>query len=152
MRRIRSRHLNRKRPKPVRVAPEGSGNLLVLEPETLLRWSLVTYLGKWFQVFPADTAAVAQQIIERHPIQALVVCDDLGDHASDRIESLVRGRYPDVRVIRIVMSLRTAQSLSPLATFIEKPFELAKLAALLGVRSGRAVPVPAKPKSKSHRV
>ena len=111
-------------------------NVLVIEPGALLRWSLVTYLGKSYHVFPADTSAAGEAVLDRHPVDAVVLCDDLGEAAVDRIESLARERNPHVRVIRVVTSVRSVQSGSQ-SMCIEKPFELSKLAAMLDPSTDR---------------
>ena len=45
------------------------GFLLIVEPEPLLRWSLATYLSKWFDVFPADTREAADRILDDHRLR-----------------------------------------------------------------------------------
>lgn len=114
------------------------GYLLVVEPETLLRWSLATYLSKWFDVFPTDTGEAADRILEDHRIDALVVSDQLSAAMLDALESHARSRNASTRVVRTVTSLNR-DGLTDQGTFcIEKPFELWKLANLLGVDVGRS--------------
>lgn len=112
------------------------GYLLVVEPETLLRWSLATYLSKWFDVYPADTHEAADRILEDHRIDAVVVSDELSGDSLDALECHARTRNASTRVVRTVTNLN-ANGLTNQGTFcIEKPFELSKLANLLGVGVG----------------
>ena len=112
------------------------GYLLVVEPEALLRWSLATYLSKWFDVFPTDTGESAGRILEDHRIDALVVSDQLPADLLDDLESHARSCNAAMRVVRTVTSLNR-NTVTDQGTFcIEKPFELAKLANLLGVDEG----------------
>ena len=112
------------------------GYLLVVEPEALLRWSLATYLSKWFDVFPTDTGESADRILEDHRIDALVVSDQLPAESLDALESHARSCNAATRVVRTVTSLNR-NTVTDQGTFcIEKPFELVKLANLLGVDEG----------------
>ncbi len=120
--------------------PTGSGpavpraaHLLVVEPEALLRWSLVTYLGQWFKVLSAETKLAAGRILDQHLIDAVVLSDELSERAMDDIESLARSRNPETRVVRTVTTERRDQPLHNETSCIEKPFELMELARLLGV-------------------
>ena len=112
------------------------GYLLVVEPEALLRWSLATYLSKWFDVFPTDTGESADRILEDHRIDALVVSDQLPAESVDALEFHARSCNAATRVVRTVTSLNR-DAVTDQGTFcIEKPFELVKLANLLGVDEG----------------
>ena len=53
-----------------------AGNLLIVEPEELVRWSLVTYLSRSFSVFTADSTDAAVRILNEHDIDAVVIADD----------------------------------------------------------------------------
>ncbi len=109
--------------------------VLIVEPEDLVRWSLVTYLKQWFQVHPAASRAAADQILEDFPIDAVVVSDDLSDQAADEIENHARSRNPSARVVRMVTHSPAERSLSEGTLQLEKPFELSRLSGLLGAKS-----------------
>ncbi len=111
-----------------------AGNLLVVEPEALLRWSLVTYLGQWFEVLSAETKPAADRILDEHKVDAVVVSDELSDSTMQALEAHARSRNAATRVIRTVTTERAWPTLPKETRCIEKPFELAKLAELLGVR------------------
>lgn len=107
--------------------------LLIVEPEPLLQWSLGTYLSKWFEVFVVDSAATAQALLDERAVDALVVSDELPDHAADKVETWARLRNCALTAVRTVTDARAA-SHSPSATYcLEKPFELTELAQILGV-------------------
>jgi DNA-binding NtrC family response regulator len=115
-------------------ATSGSGeHLLVVEPEELVRWSLVPYLARWFDVFSADSGAAADRILDEQRIDAAVVSDDLSDQAADVIEARVRAQNPCVKVVRVVTSPPPGDGAVPDTPCIEKPFQLSELATLLGV-------------------
>ncbi|MGD2109763.1 MAG: hypothetical protein PVI86_10260 [Phycisphaerae bacterium] len=109
--------------------------ILIVEPEDLVRWSLVTYLRQWFQVHPADSKAAVDQILEEFPIDALVLSDDMTYETADEIEQLVRSRYPSARVVRMVTDAPPDQHLNQGTLRLEKPFELSQLGGLLGANN-----------------
>ena len=108
-------------------------HLLVVETETLVRWSLVTYLARWFVAYSADSRASAFDLLDDHRIDAVVVSDDLSDRAAEDIETHARLQNPGVRVVRIFTDLPRRNEPATSTRCVEKPFELAKLADLLGV-------------------
>ena len=103
-----------------------------MEPEELVRWSLVTYLARWFVVDAVDSRAAADQIIDDRSVDAVVVSDDLSDDAIESIEARVRSRNPSARVICTVANPLRGKELGLGTERVEKPFELAKLATMLG--------------------
>ena len=118
---------------PQAQACRPGGNLLVVEPEALLRWSLTTYFAKWFQVFPTEARPAADRILNGHSIDALVLSDDLADQEADELEVAVRSQNSAARVIRTVSRPSRATGGDQATIHIEKPFELARLASLLGI-------------------
>ncbi len=121
---------------PDNESPQGSAeHLLIVEPEELVRWSLVTYLAKWFDVFSADSMATADRILDDHRVDAVVVSDDLSDRAAEVIEARARSQNPTVKVVRMVTNPPGAKAAAVDTPYLEKPFELSKLAYLLGVRN-----------------
>ncbi|MGB2984783.1 MAG: hypothetical protein WBE26_02780 [Phycisphaerae bacterium] len=115
------------------TSPSPARRLLIVEPEALVRWSLVTYLTKWFDVFTADSRATADHILDDQLIDAVVVSDDLSDRAPEEIEARARSRNPAARVVRTVTDSPGEQTSGLNTPRLEKPFELSKLAMLLGV-------------------
>ncbi len=110
--------------------------VLIVEPEELVRWSLVTYLGKWFAAFSADTQGAADRILDDQRIDALVVSTDLLDQGAEEIQTRARSRNPDVTVVFTSTEPPGEKVCSPATPFLEKPFELSELARLLGIDHG----------------
>ena len=113
--------------------------VLVVEPEELLRWSLVTYLGRCFQVFAADSVAAADRLLDERPFDAVVLADDLPSGGADQIECHLRIRNPTPCVVRTSTRPCTGGTSPQTATRLEKPFDLTTLVNLLKTRS---VPTP----------
>ena len=113
--------------------PSAARRLLIVEPEALVRWSLVTYLTKWFDVFTADSRATADHILDDQLIDAVVVSDDLSDRAPEEIEARARSRNPAARVVRTITDSPGEELPSQKTPRLEKPFELSELAMLLGI-------------------
>lgn len=117
-------------------AVQPSRQVLIVEPEELVRWSLVTYLGKWFAAFSADTQVAADRILDDQQIDALVVSTDLLDQGAEEIQARARSRNPDVTVVCTSTKPPGEKVCSRATPFLEKPFELSELADLLGVDNG----------------
>jgi DNA-binding NtrC family response regulator len=110
--------------------------VLVVEPEALVRWSLVTYLARWFDVLSADSRSAADKILDDQQVDAVVVSDDLSDRAVEDVEAHARSRNPDTRVIRTVTGPPSDKAADGATPRLEKPFDLSRLATLLGVQAG----------------
>lgn len=115
------------------VSPRMAGRLLIVEPQTLLRWSLAAYLRRWFDVLLADGEGGAEIILKEQPVDALIVAHELPDCAADRIEKRARSQKPEVMVVRTVVDPTSGVSTSGRTIRLEKPFPLAQVAHLLGV-------------------
>ena len=112
----------------------GGGTLLVVESEPLLRWSLVTYLGRWFEVIPTESESTAHETLDKQDVDAVVVSDDLCDRAAAEIEAHALSRNSSAIVVRTITNPSRGTPLPRETGYLEKPFQLAQLAALLGVR------------------
>jgi len=110
-----------------------SHNALVVEPDHLLRWSLVTYLGRWFHMFPAQSLEDAALILESTPIDAVVISSEFARSNARELARRAVATNSNTRVVKIVTSSHEDASTDDGAAAIEKPFELAALARLLGV-------------------
>lgn len=130
----------------------GRGRLIIVEPDGLLRWSILAYLKPWFDVILADSVAPAQDWLRREFVDALIVSDDIQPEALRAFyESAgALGRRPRAIVTTTGVGLPgdnasagSTESVPQLLRrrdrddlsihFIEKPFELKQLAQLLGV-------------------
>ncbi len=129
-------------PAPARDPPPRVERLLVVEPEALVRWSLTTYLGRWFTVFAVESKRAADQILDDEAIDALVVSDDLQDRTSQAVVSHARLRNPRVVVVRTMSGPDDAATPTDNAICLEKPFDLSILAMHFGADCR-----PARPKA-----
>ncbi len=113
--------------------------LLIVEPESLIRWSLVTYLAKWFTVYAADSGSAADRFLDEHRIDAAVVSDDLPCGVGEEIEARALSLNSSVRLVCTVTNPPGEKTCTRTTKCLEKPFELAELANLLGVHGAQAV-------------
>ena len=109
------------------------GHLLVVEPEALLRWSLATYLSKWFDVHPTDSPEAALRILDDYRVDGAVISDQLAPGSAPAIAARLGLRNPSATIVYTVTSAETSVAEDRVSLQIEKPFQLADLAALLGV-------------------
>ena len=114
-----------------RPPSKATERLLILEPEGLVRWSLATYMAKWFDVSTAESADDATAILGRLRVNAVVISDDLSRGSAEDVVARAREENPHVRVVRIVANPNGQRGAFQDAPTVEKPFDLAKLAALL---------------------
>ncbi len=121
-----------------KLSNELKDRLLIVEPDALLRWSLSTYLSRWFQVYPADSSLQADKILDQNTVDAAVIYDDSHEHFADQIEAHARKRNASMRIVRTVMNLPNSPTPAHHCQYIEKPFKLDRLAHLLGVDENRA--------------
>ncbi|MFQ5352596.1 MAG: hypothetical protein ACE5D3_05935 [Candidatus Binatia bacterium] len=107
--------------------------LLVAEPDSLLRWSLATYFGALFQVRAVGTAQAGMEVLDKQAVSAMIVSDALDSSGLVQMELQALALNPNVCIIRIVTSLRSARTDSYATATLEKPFELSALAKLLTI-------------------
>lgn len=107
--------------------------VLVVEPDALTQWSLRMYLGRWFTVHSTNSAANALQVLLTHPVDILVVSDELPTAALATLEQHAHSFNAHVSVVRLVTDSGARQRCAPCLGCLEKPFELAALARLLGI-------------------
>jgi len=119
---------------------EMKARLLIVDPDALLRWSLSTYLSRWFRVYPTDSTDQAKIILDQHIIEAAVIYEDEPAHIADEIESYARKCNAHMRIVRTVMNLPGTPADDQRTQYIEKPFRLERLAQLLGVDENTASP------------
>lgn len=116
---------------PQGIAGGGAPVLLAVEPDALLRWSLVTYFGPRFDVRAVDTPEAGLAVLNSDMAAAVVVSDAVASLDVVNLERLAIARNPDVCIIRVVTSLRSAPDDAYATATLEKPFELSALAKLL---------------------
>lgn len=109
------------------------GHLLIVEPEALLRWSLATYLSKWYDVFPTDSGEAALRILDDHSVDGAVLSDQLAPESARALTLRLQLRNPNATIVYTVTNAETSVAENHVGHQIEKPFQLVDLAALLGV-------------------
>jgi DNA-binding NtrC family response regulator len=107
------------------------GRLLIVDPDPLTLWSLKTFLQRWFEVETAASAENAQRALAENRFDALIVADDLPAGIAAAIENTGCRSNPDLAIVRTVTG--DSETTAGPTLRLEKPFELAKLARLLGV-------------------
>jgi DNA-binding NtrC family response regulator len=125
-------------------APSGAhrGYVLIVEPDPLTQWSLKTYLGKWFTVESTGSVDNAERILEKQPVDALIVSDELPPSDLAALEQRAHSFNARVAIVRTITDAGKALFTAPHLNCLEKPFELARLAGLLGVTDGELPPPP----------
>jgi len=132
-----------KRPSPSASAdPRASGgpvggHVLVVEPDHLTMWSLAAYLRRWFAVDTTNCRVEAEKLLHDQTFAAVIVSDQLPARATESLLQLARRTNPQVRAVLLVTGVAEARALAACDARIEKPFELAALARLLGIEDGR---------------
>lgn len=156
----------RQRRVPASLGASCRRRLLLVEPDNLMRWSLVAYLSRWFDVTSTDSIEAARQLLENQKLEAIVVSDAISSQAAAELEAQAIRRHPGARLVRTVTGVSDSAAglgehgassarrtrVSPVTTrrapcsvthntaamlgtwsTLEKPFDLAELALLLGV-------------------
>ena len=122
--------------------PSGAhrGYVLIVEPDPLTQWSLKAYLGKWFAVESTGSVASAERILEKQPVDALIVSDELSPGELAALEQRAHSFNARVAIVRTITDAGKAERSAPHLNCLEKPFELARLAGLLGVSDSELPP------------
>jgi len=124
---------------PAHEKGHARNRLLIVEPDALVRWALASYFRRWFKVRATPSCTPAERVLRKRAVTALVVADGLPQGAPETLLRLARQANPDVRTVLMVTHDMDARDIEPPTVKIEKPFELADLARLLGQPS-RAAP------------
>lgn len=114
-------------------AVRAHGSLLIVEPDDLIRWSITTYLSDWFEVYSTGSSDQAESLLRERSMTALVLSDELSEQAADRLRDRARDRSPNVRIVHTVAECTVETPDGIAYACIEKPFELRRLAEILGV-------------------
>lgn len=114
------------------VAVNHIGTILVVEPDSLLRWSLARYLGRWYTVLAVPTLQDAEAAMGDGRVDILIVSDELSEGEVREIECRVVERNAEAKLVRtVVHPERSAPECAEIR--LEKPFALSRLAQLLGL-------------------
>ncbi len=103
--------------------------VLVMEQDHLLRWSLTTYLGRFFTVFAIGSLDEMSKTLNAQFFDAIVASDDLAQDA-ETLCTLIRKNNPAVVAVQMVAA---ASGANVAASFlpIDKPFQLSALVDLI---------------------
>jgi DNA-binding NtrC family response regulator len=126
----RAAHPNR-REKPGRARQRG--RVLLLEPDHLTRWSVTTYLCRWFAVETVESSEDAARLVRDEPFDALVLSDRVSDSEVANLLRSAADRNPQVKTVRTVTAMSEPVAEQASMFQLEKPFQLSRLAQLLGV-------------------
>ncbi len=107
--------------------------VLIVDGDPLARWSLSTYLKRWFTVDATASLDEAMRLLDARDVAAVVVSGALPGNQIDEVEAHARARNPAVKTIRTVANMRATKRPCPSTRQLEKPFRLRDLAQLLGV-------------------
>lgn len=114
------------------------GRVLIVEQDALTRWSVSVYLEQWFEVITTDSANEACRLLQERPVVALVVSDDLPGSAVEQLGTLARSFNRKAAIVRTVTEGYDRGGSCERCLRLEKPFDLASLARLLGIKGAKA--------------
>lgn len=108
--------------------------VLVVDPDRLTRWSIEEYLRDAAEVASADGVPAAHNLLDHDRYDVIIVADDLPQDGADQVEQHARSRNPGIAAVRtLTRPSDEAEQAGSLAILLEKPFELASLARVLGL-------------------
>lgn len=106
---------------------------MIVDADPLTQWALRAYLQKWFAVDITDSVDAAVEIIHAVPLDGLILSDELPTPEQSTLERAARQRRARLRVIHTISDTTKPCCPNAFSNVLEKPFELAHLARLLGV-------------------
>lgn len=122
---------------PVAACPASKATtVMVVDADPLTRWSLSHYLGRWVEVRTAASLSEARALLGQLRPAVLIVGDEFPDGAGEELMCEVRRGCRGARLIRISVETQAARGgKDPRQgeVTIEKPFALARIAALIGI-------------------
>ena len=107
--------------------------MLIVEPDPLTQWSLKMYLERWFRVDGTSSVTRAEQVLAARAVDALIVSEELLPAALASLEQRAYDSNAQVAVVRTITDSSKPRRPGPHQGYLEKPFELAQLARLLGI-------------------
>lgn len=112
------------------TVPQKRRFLLLIDADPLLRWSIVTYLRKAFDIHVAETLQDGRRLLMQQRFDAVVLSNEYGAKAIRELESLAKRQNEQVTIVRLITGAEE-QSQEPGIQYLEKPFELAFLSNAL---------------------
>ena len=107
--------------------------VLIVEPDTLTRWSLETYLLRWCAVECMELPEVADRRLRLPGIDVLIVSDALPPSDVRNLEDIAQRATPPILTIHIGTESGHQRTPRAAGRYLEKPFDLALLRPLIGV-------------------
>ncbi|MFQ5462081.1 MAG: hypothetical protein ACE5E5_05580 [Phycisphaerae bacterium] len=123
-------HSDRGSEETSRVTDATKEQLLVIEPDVLTRWSLTTYLGRWFNVFAVASVDEGMTFLATCSPDSAVLSDALDLTQLAKFESVLREKNPSATIIRLVTNPESG-GIGFRSESIEKPFRLSDVARML---------------------
>jgi len=115
--------------------PDSRARILLVETDELTRWSVATYLKPWFVVDVAESLTEAEAVVPHRSYAALVLSGALDPRRAAEVQHQAARQNPALMTVRTVTHAGELPPGEPRTVQIEKPFELASLARLLGVEN-----------------
>ncbi len=112
----------------------GRPRVVVIEPDELTRWAVERYLSRWFAVSSVASPSDGEAQLGSDTPDALIVSDDLPEGFPISLEKTARQANPQAIIVHTTTETARRVRNSD-ALRIEKPFDLAQLARLLGVEA-----------------
>lgn len=118
------------------VRAEIPTRVLVVDDETLIRWSICTALAaEGFDPVPAADADEAQRLLGQWPPPRVAILDwRFSNGDAQDVRTLIHSVYPDCRFLIMTTAARGAGNgagPSDRVEVIEKPFDLARIVQLV---------------------
>lgn len=121
---------------PVPAAPESElhrRRVLIVEPDTLTRWSLETYLLRWCAVECVEQPDAAARRLRLRTVDVLILSDALPAADVENLEAIAENATPPILTIRMGTESDHQHISHTHARYLEKPFDLALLRPMIGV-------------------
>jgi DNA-binding NtrC family response regulator len=109
-----------------------TGRVVIVDGDPLARWSLGTYLRRWYTVEEAECGPAGAEIVRAPDLAVLILSDELPGQCIAQLEEIAQRHHPNARVVRTVTGVNPKRPRSR-ALLLEKPFQLHELACLLGI-------------------
>lgn len=112
-------------------APTNRRSLLLIDADPLLRWSIVTYLRKAFDMQVAKSLDEGRELLLRQRFDAVILSNGCSAKTIRELEALAKQQNEKVRIVRLTTGMEDGAK-EPGIKFLEKPFELISLSKALG--------------------
>lgn len=111
--------------------PTNRRSLLLINADPLLRWSIVTYLRKEFDMQIAESLDEGRALLMRQRFDAVILSNGFRAKTIRELQALAKLQNEKVRIVRLTTGMEYGAK-EPGIEFLEKPFELTSLSRALG--------------------